>query len=110
MREGRLMRRALEKEETTAPKKDTEEAPAPGPKSRLLTPLEGIAQTNSADLFIPKLPEGTSSVTNMGASVHRDQINGRPTPTRSRARHGAHRSRASDWLGAIGDIGKDAGG
>lgn len=45
MREGALMRRAIEKEEPTAPKKETEAAPAPGQKSRLLTPLEGIALT-----------------------------------------------------------------
>lgn len=66
MRKGALMRRAIEKEETTAPKKETEAAPSPGQKSRLLTPLEGIAPTNSADLFISQLPEGTNPVTNPG--------------------------------------------
>lgn len=55
MREGALMRRAIEKEETTAPKKETEAAPAPGQKSRLLTPLEGIALTKSTDLFMSQL-------------------------------------------------------
>lgn len=66
MRKGALMRRAIEKEETTSPKKETEAAPSPGQKSRLLTPLEGIATTNFADLFISQLPEGTNSVTNPG--------------------------------------------
>ena len=110
MREGALIRRAIEKEETTAPKKETEAAPSPGQKSRLLTPLEGTALTKSVDLFISQLGEQTSPILTWVASVHRDQINGRPTLTRSRARHGSHRSRASDRFGAIGDTGKDAGG
>lgn len=59
MREGALMRRAaIEKEEPTAPKKETEAAPAPGQKSRLLTPLEGIALTKSADLFYFPITSG----------------------------------------------------
>lgn len=66
MREGALMGRAIEKEETTAPKKETEAAPAPGQKSRLLTPLEGIALTKSADLFISQLRAGMSPTTNPG--------------------------------------------
>lgn len=66
MREGALMRRAIEKEETTAPKKETEAAPAPGQKSRLLTPLEGIALTKSADLIIAQLRVETSPTTNPG--------------------------------------------
>lgn len=64
--EGALMRRAIEKEETTAPKKETEAAPSPGQKLKLLTPLEGNAPTNSAELFIPQLPEGMNPVTNPG--------------------------------------------
>ena len=63
--EGALMRRAIEKEETTAPKKETEAAPSPGQKSRLLTPLEGNAPTNSAELFISQLPERTNPVINL---------------------------------------------
>lgn len=60
--EGALMRRAIEKEETTAPK-ETEAAPFPGQKARLLTPLEGIASTSPADLIISQSPDGTNPMT-----------------------------------------------
>lgn len=59
------MRRAIEKEQTTEPK-EAEAAPFSGQKSRLLTPLEGIAPTNPAALFISQSPEGTSPVAKPG--------------------------------------------
>lgn len=65
MEEGALIKRATGKEETTATKIETETAPVPGQKLRLLTPLEGIALTKSADLFISQLRMETSPTTNL---------------------------------------------